>query len=194
MTRRLPLLLGALAFAAAFQLSGESAEANGHVHFSGGAHFSGGVHVSGGFRASGGFRGGVRYARPAWGGRSYYRGGYGYGGYRGGWHTGGHIYVGGGYGYPGYYYYRPYPYYYYYTTPEAVPSYYPVQPAPGVQAAMVAPPPPLPKLGIGVFAGGISVQGAPPYKIRISVPSRTDGADLVLDLSALANASKEIPK
>jgi high-affinity iron transporter len=28
----------------------------------------------------------------------------------------------------------------------------------------------------------------------ISVPSRTDGADLVLDLSALANASKEIPK
>jgi hypothetical protein len=156
MTRRLPLLLGALAFAAAFQLSGESAEANGHVHFSGGAHFSGGFH------ASGGFRGGARYARPAWGGRSYYRGGGGYyGGYRGGWRTGGHIWVGGGGYWPGYYYYRPYPYYYYYTTPEAVPSYYPVQPeAPGVEAAaVIAPPPQLPKLGVGVFAGGISVQG-----------------------------------
>jgi hypothetical protein len=143
MTRRLPLLLGALAFATAFQTGTESAEARGSVHFSG--HVSGhwsGAHVSGS----------VHWSRPAW------RGGYSY--YGRGWRTGGHIWVGGGYYWPRYYWYRPYAYYGYY--PEYVPSYYyPVQPgpaAPAVTAAVVAPRPELPKLGIGLFAGGVSVQ------------------------------------
>jgi len=146
-TRRLPLLLGALAFAS---LAG-TAEA-GHAHFGGGAHFSGGAHWGGGgvhFAGSAHFGGGVHWASPRWGG-------YHYGGYRGyGWGFHGHIYVGG---YP--YWYYPNNYYYY---PEYVPSYYgttyyPVQPAaaPGVAAEVLVPPPPLPRFGIGVFAGGVS--------------------------------------
>src|SRR5439155_8715906 len=91
-----------------------------------------GVHVGSSFQ----------WSRPTWQPSHYY--------------VGGHIWVGGGY-------YYPRPYYYYY--PEYVPSYYgasyyPVQPAysaPGVTAA-VMPEPALPKFGIGLFAGGVSVQ------------------------------------
>jgi len=170
MNGRLPLLLGALGFAAALSTSSGTAEADGHVRFSGGAHFSGGFHGS--VHVSGGYRGGARFARPAWRG-GYYRG---YGaGYRGGrygyrapyYRTGGRIWVGGGYyGPSAYYYYRPYYYSYYYAPEAAVPSYYPVAPGPtvggpGVAAStMVAVPQrDLPKLGLGLFAGGISVEG-----------------------------------
>lgn len=147
MNRRLP----ALAFALAFASSVGAAEA-GHAHFSGGVHFGGGAHFGGG-----GWHGGVHvsggssfhWSRPAYGG-SYWGGG-----------LRGHIYVGGGYGgyYP--YYYRPYYYYYY---PEYVPSYYsasyyPVEATGGPSMTTVyAPRPELPKLGVGLFAGGVSTQ------------------------------------
>jgi hypothetical protein len=90
----------------------------------------------------------VSYSRP------YYRP-------RASWSVGGSIYVGGGY-YPRYRYYRPYyyytpvpSYYGYYST-----TYYPVAPAPAVQATVVAPAPrpELPKFGLGLFAGGVSVE------------------------------------
>jgi hypothetical protein len=129
---RLPLI----AFAFASTLAGGAHVADaGHarVHFSGGVRFSGGVSVRSSFR----------FARPAW--RPHR------------WNVGGSIYVG-----PRYTYY-PRPYYVYY--PQYVPSYYesqsyyPVAPvaAPGVVA--VAPiRAPLPKLGIGLFAGGSAVE------------------------------------
>ena len=91
----------------------------------------------------------VHYSRPAWRPRS--------------WSVGGHVWVGGGY-YPRYRYYRPYyyytpvpSYYGYYST-----SYYPVAPAPAVTATVVETPtrPELPRFGIGLFAGGESVEGA----------------------------------
>ncbi len=152
MNRRLPVILGALAFASLVGAA-DTADAGrfaGGVHFGGGAHFSGGAHWSGGVHVGGSAS--FHYSRP------YYGGGYGgsyYGGYHPYWGVRGHIYVGG---YWPYYYY---PSYYYY--PEYVPSYYgatyyPVQPAyaaPGVTEAYI-PPPPLPKLGIGLFAGGVS--------------------------------------
>jgi hypothetical protein len=106
------------------------------VHFSGGVRWSGGVNVSSGSS--------WRFARPAWRPSR--------------WHVRGSIYVG-----PTYRYY-PRPYYVYYPT--YVPSYYqsttyyPVQPAvaaPGV-VAVAAPERPLPKLGIGLFAGGSAVE------------------------------------
>ena len=77
------------------------------------------------------------------------------------WSVGGSVWVGGGY-YPRYRYYRPYyyytpvpSYYGYYST-----SYYPVAPAPAVQAAVVETPsrPQLPRFGLGLFAGGVSVE------------------------------------
>ncbi len=89
----------------------------------------------------------VTYARPAY----YPR-----------WSVGGSIYVGSGGYYPRYRYYRPYyyytpvpSYYGYYST-----SYYPVAPAPAVSTTVVepAPRPELPKFGLGLFAGGVSVQ------------------------------------
>ena len=118
-------------------LHAETAEAGrGRVWFGGG----GGVRIGG--------RGSVSVhwsnpVRPAW---QPHR-----------WSVGGSIYVGGGY-YPRYY--RPY-----YYTPAYVPSYYgesyyPVAPAaqaPGVVTVVADPRPELPKLGIGLFAGGISV-------------------------------------
>jgi len=148
MTMRLPgsrfrfsswalVLSGACGIAA---LQGGTAEA-GRAHFSGGGRFSGGVHISGQVRVRGGgfVRGGRSFSRP-WRGRPWY---------------GGTVWVGG------YYYPRPYYYYYY---PEYVPSYYPptyypVQPmaAPGV-VAVAAPREELPRLGIGVYAGGSSIQ------------------------------------
>lgn len=130
-----------------FGLQGGTAEA-GHAHFSGGAHVSGSVHISGGAHFSGavGWRGGgsVRFARPVWRPR--------------GW-LGGSVWVG--------HYYYPRPYYFYYPYPEYVPSYYgssyyPVEPngAPGVVAVAAPARPPMPTFGIGVFAGGSSVQNA----------------------------------
>ena len=69
------------------------------------------------------------------------------------WSVGGHIYVGTTY--------YPRPYYYY--TPEYVPSYYgtsyyPVAPAAEPSYVVVPERPDLPKLGLGLFAGGSSVQ------------------------------------
>ncbi|MDB4953192.1 MAG: hypothetical protein JWO36_761 [Myxococcales bacterium] len=142
MTRRLPLLLGACLFISGLTTVAEA----GHAHFSGGVHFGGGgggrswgggVHVSGGGGWSGG---GYHWSRPTWQPR--------------GWSVGGHIYVGSTYYYP-----RPY----YYYTPEYVPSYYGTTSYYPV-AATAAPgyvlpvQPELPKLGIGLFAGGSAVQ------------------------------------
>lgn len=144
---RLPSSLSALVLSGACGLAsllqGGTAEA-GRAHFSGGGHFSAGV------------RGGAQVRIRTGGGVSVHVGrGYGRGYGRGrGWY-GGSVWVGG--------YYYPRPYYYYY--PEYVPSYYygtpyyPVQPmaAPGVVAA-ATPRENMPRFGIGVSAGGSSVQ------------------------------------
>lgn len=91
------------------------------------------------------------------------------------WSVGGSVYVGPRYSYyPRYRYYRPYTYYNYYPVPSYYgyygysyePSYYPVAPAPAAAPAVapavaVAGPAArreLPKFGIGLFAGGVSVQ------------------------------------
>ncbi len=144
---RLPLLLGALAFTGVLSAA-PIAEANhggghggGGVHFSGGAHFGGSVHVGGG------------HVNMHWsaGARGRFYGGYGYRGYGyRGWGVGGHVWV-GGYGYyPRPYYYYPVPSYYGTT-------YYPVAPAATVAAAAVlAPPPDMGHIGIGLFAGGVN--------------------------------------
>lgn len=160
MIRRLPLVLGALAFASLVGTAHQASAGrfSGGVHFGGGARFSGGAHYSGGVHVGGGAR---WSARPGY--SAGYRGGYGYGGYSyrrgwgGSWGVHGHIYVGGYYPYyyyPSYYYYAPY-------YAETVPSYYPVAPSvyegPGMVAPIVAQPP-LPKLGIGLFAGGVATQ------------------------------------
>jgi hypothetical protein len=144
-TRRLPLLVGALALAT---LVGTADAGRFSVHVGGSAHFSAGAHWSTGVRV-GGYSG---YYRP--GGYYGYRGGYG-GYYRPWWGARGSIYVGGYYPYywPYYSYYYPVPSYY-----EG--SYYPVQPGASVYAgpstvAVVAPPPPMPRFGVGVFAGGV---------------------------------------
>jgi hypothetical protein len=114
--------------------SGVAEAQRARVHFSGGVRWGGGVNVSSSWH----------YARPAWRPSR--------------WHVSGSIYVG-----PTYRYY-PRPYYVYYPT--YVPSYYesttyyPVQPAvaaPGV-VAVAAPERPLPRLGIGLFAGGSAVE------------------------------------
>ncbi len=160
MTRRLPILIGVLSVATAFQLGTAEAGHGGGGHFSGGGgggvHFSGGVHVGGGgVRAYGGVHvgggGGFAYRGHGYGGR-----GWG-GGYH--WGVGGHVWVGG---YP--YWYNPYAYYY----PEYVPSYYgssyyPVQPgygAPAISAAVIVQQP-LPRFGVGVFGGMADVNNAP---------------------------------
>ncbi len=80
------------------------------------------------------------------------------------WSTGGHIWVGSGGYYPRYYpryryyYYQPVPSYYgVYSTN----YYYPVEAQPQVvqqQPVFVAARPELPRFGIGLFAGGVSVQ------------------------------------
>jgi hypothetical protein len=148
-TRRLPLLLGTTLAALAFTSLTGTAEAGRGVHFSGGVHWGGGVHVGGpSVHVNVGYRGG------------YYRGygGYGYAARPHYWGVRGHIWVGGYYPY----YYQPY---YYYPQETYVPSYYgasyyPVQPtyaAPGVTTAVVVQPE-MPKLGIGLFAGGVSTQ------------------------------------
>lgn len=131
MNVRLPLFVGALALAATLTGTQEAEAGRARVHFSGGVRFSGGVSVR------------THFARPAW--RPHR------------WNIGGSIYVG-----PRYTYY-PRPYYVYYPT--YVPSYYhtqsyyPVAPvaAPGVVAVATVRPR-LPKLGIGLFAGGSAVE------------------------------------
>jgi hypothetical protein len=132
---RLPLVLGALV-ASTFVGSSDAEAGRARVHFSGGVRWSGGVHVSAGSH---------HFARPAW--RPHR------------WHAGGSIYVGPRYRVyprPYYVYYPAYVPAYYHTT-----TYYPVQPAvaaPGVVAVAPAPRPELPKLGIGLFAGGSAVE------------------------------------
>ncbi|HUS31944.1 MAG TPA: outer membrane beta-barrel protein [Kofleriaceae bacterium] len=132
MNRRLPVVLGALAFATLVGATSSNAEAGGRfsVRIGGQAR----VHVGSSWH----------FARPAWRPNR--------------WHVSGSIYVGPRY------VYQPRPYYVYYPT--YVPSYYeqttyyPVAPAyttPGVTVA-VAPRAPLPKLGIGLFAGGSAVE------------------------------------
>jgi len=135
------LLVGAVGLASLIGPSGptEAEAGRGRVWFGGGggARFSGRVHA------------GVRWSSPpraTWRPRT--------------WSVGGSVWVGT---YPRYRYYRPYYYY-----PTYVPSYYgettyyPVAPAPaaapGVVAVVADPRPELPKLGIGLFAGGVSVQ------------------------------------
>ena len=82
------------------------------------------------------------------------------------WSVGGHIHVGGSTYYPRYRYYRPY-YYYYQPVPSYYgyyeQNYYPVAPAPvyappAVAVTAPAPRRALPKFGIGLFAGGVSVE------------------------------------
>ena len=138
MTRRLALFLAALGLASLARI--DTADA-GRFRFSG----SGRVHA----RVSGGVS--VGWARPVYQSR--------------GWGVGGHIYVGPRYGYyyprsyyypRYYYYYEPVPSYYgYYSTQ----SYYPVQPTPAVTAAVAPQRPDLPRFGMGLFAGGVSVEG-----------------------------------
>jgi hypothetical protein len=160
--KRLPPSFSALvvggAVGVASLLQGGTAEA-GHAHFSGGGHFGGSAHFSGGGRYSvgvrmgAGFRGGVSVHVGGRGGFRPWRPGRPW--------AGGSVWVGG------YYYPRPYYYYYY---PEYVPSYYaypqayyPVQPAveagPGA-VAVRRPRQPLPRLGIGVSAGGVFQDGS----------------------------------
>ncbi|MBC7974750.1 MAG: hypothetical protein H7138_07155 [Myxococcales bacterium] len=137
---------------AATMLSSGTADA-GRIRFGGSGHVSGRVHIGGGgstvrvhrggrahFSGRWHGRGSIRFARPAWRPRVW---------------VGGNVWVGSGYYYPRSYYYYP----------EYVPSYYggayyPVQPAssaPGIVAVAPAQPS-LPVFGIGVFAGGSSVQ------------------------------------
>jgi outer membrane protein with beta-barrel domain len=153
-TRRLPLLLGASTLVA-LSLGASNADA-GRYRFSGG----------GSVRVHGNVSVGASFSRPSYGYSYGYRGGY-----RpySSWGVRGHIYVGGGYYYPRYYYPR---YYYYY---QPVPSYYgcynacgsssyyPVEgasTAPGVAVAAPPAPPELPKLGIGLYAGGVRLSNS----------------------------------
>jgi len=132
---RLPILLGALVVSTLGASSVAEAQ-HARVHFSGGVRWGGGVSVTGSS---------WHFARPAWRPNR--------------WSVSGSIYVG-----PTYRYY-PRPYYVYYPT--YVPSYYetttyyPVQPAvaaPGTVAVAAVARPELPKLGIGLFAGGSAVE------------------------------------
>jgi len=138
----------------------QSAEA-GRYRFGGG----GGVRVHTTVRAGGGVSVSSFSSSP----RPYYSGR--------SWSVGGSVYVGPSYStyyYPRYRYYRPYYYYYtpvpsyyggYYGYYDQSQSYYPVAPAPTAEPAPAvvntapAPRPSLPKFGIGLFAGGVSVQG-----------------------------------
>jgi len=141
---RLPIIIRALVATTALTSFGAlgSAEAGG-VHFSGGAHFGGG-----GFHGSVHVGGGAHWAAPA-----YRSAGIGFRG---------HVWVGGGrpyyYPYYGYGYGYYYPYYYPYVPSYYSASYYPVQPeyaGPSVAAVVIAQPP-LPRFGVGLFAGGVN--------------------------------------
>ncbi len=135
MTARLALLatVGALGFSSL--VAPGQAEA-GRFHFGGGAR----VHVS-----VPGVR--VGWSRPTYSPRAT-------------WSVGGSIHFGGGY-YPSYRTYRPY--YYapvpsYYGSVSVGASYYPVEPTVVVAAPVAIVRPDLPRFGIGLFAGGVSVQ------------------------------------
>ncbi|MBA3452107.1 MAG: hypothetical protein H0T42_03300 [Deltaproteobacteria bacterium] len=134
MNPRFALVVGAFGLLSVIGSEAAEARGRGRVWFGGG----GGIRVHAG--AS------VHWSRPA----PVYRP-------RSSWSVGGSIYVGSPA--PRYRYYRPY-----YYTDAYVPSYYgtsyyPVAPAPqpGYIVA-VAPRPRLPKLGIGLFAGGSSTE------------------------------------
>jgi hypothetical protein len=107
----------------------------------------------------------VRYSRPSY--RPYYSPRYSYG-------VSGRIYVGPRYSYyPRYY--TPYPRYYYYYQPVpsyygvySQPTYYPVQPAATTAVVAPAPRPELPRFGIGLFAGGASVEGTDGFEAKES--------------------------
>jgi opacity protein-like surface antigen len=138
--RRFAIVVALLGFSTLATV--ETAEAN-RFRFGGGGRVR--VHARVGVPSSGGVS--VHYSRPAWRPRT--------------WSVGGHVWVGGGY-YPRYRYYRPYyyytpvpSYYGYYST-----TYYPVAPAPAVSTTVVEAPsrPELPKFGLGLFAGGVSVE------------------------------------
>lgn len=141
--RRFPLVALALGFATLGSI--DTAEAD-RYRFGGGGRVR--VHARVG-APSGGVS--VTYSRPY-----YVRP-------RATWSVGGSIYVGGGYypryrSYRPYYYYTPVPSYYgYYST-----TYYPVAPSTCgtcTTATVVAPArPELPKFGLGLFAGGVSVE------------------------------------
>ena len=133
MNPRFVLVVGA--FGLLSMIGSEAAEARGRgrVWFGGGG---GSVHVRGG--------GSVHWSRPA---RSYRP--------STSWSVGGSIYVGTA---PRYRYYRPYYYSDAYVPSYYGTSYYPVAPAaaPGVIVAVGRPQ--LPKLGLGLFAGGSAVE------------------------------------
>lgn len=146
MNRRLPSLtfvLGAVLLLATVHSEVAEAGRRGRVVFGGGGGVRiGGVRVGGGVSARVHWSSRPRVWRPArWGVR-------------------GRIYVGPRYA-PRYRYYRPYSYY---QTEAYVPSYYgasyyPVAPAAAPSIVATVPEQPmLPKLGIGLFAGGISVE------------------------------------
>lgn len=135
MNVRLPVLLGALV-ATTLGASNVADAGRARFHFGGGVHWSGGVHVGSSWH----------FARPAWSPARV--------------HVRGSIYVGPRYRYR----YYPRPYYVYYPTyvPSyyATTSYYPVEAssAPGVVAAAPAARRDLPRLGVGLFAGGSAVE------------------------------------
>ncbi|MDX2094305.1 MAG: outer membrane beta-barrel protein [Kofleriaceae bacterium] len=145
MKRCLPLLVGAFGLLAL--VGSETAEARGRGWFGGGRGGGAGVRIGG--RGSVHVHWSTPRRAPSWRPR--------------GWSVGGSIFLG-----PRVRYYRPYrPYYYYYAEPTYVPSYYgtsyyPVAPAPaaapGVVAVAAQVAEPLPKFGIGLFAGGVTVE------------------------------------
>ncbi len=157
MNRRLPLL-AVLGLASLGLLASSGTADAGRYRFSGGGHVH--ARIGGSFHARVGGGVSVRFSRPAY--RSYSRPWLR--NHR--WGVRGHIYVGPRrhyayyprtYYYPRYYYYyRPVPSYYGVYSQ----SYYPVQPAATTTAPVaVAERPPLPKLGVGLFAGGAAVEG-----------------------------------
>ena len=158
MTLRLQHLFGAaLGLVTTFGAFGVgTAEAGRHTHFGGGG--GGHVSVGGGFSVGGG--GGVHVSSWGAGGgvaAHWSRPTRHWNGNASTWGVRGHIYVGGGGGY-----YQPYRPYYYYYGPEYVPSYYgtsyyPIDGTGAPAAAVSTPQPDLPRLGIGLFAGGQNV-------------------------------------
>ena len=143
MNRRFAVFAGAVTATLTIAAGGQNVAEAGHIRFSGGGH----VHASVGGHVSG-------HVSVGWSRGPSYRP-------HRGWGVGGRIYVGPQYYprysyYPRYYYYAPVPSYYgesYYPAQ----SYYPVQPTPQIQV-VAAPPVILPKFGVGLFAGGVSVE------------------------------------
>jgi len=137
-TYRSTLFAAALA-TMALAIGTSDAQADIRVRVGGHAH----IRVGGGYRV----RTPRVYWRPRW---NYARPAYRV-------HVGGSIWLGGGY-YTQPYAQPPPPPAYCDCGPSTVPSYYPVAPAAATYAA-VAPAPQLPRFGIGLFAGGVDVEG-----------------------------------